>query len=153
MQTVNKSLTAQRLFSRAMIGSEWGSTLSNLDSTLFVHLHNFTQVLCPPSPLRLPVCSWSHSPHQASHNFTVTQLFTSLLAGNHGELTSRPRNCPMAMSCSIQLFVFIVDLDLSMWNYTHTLPQQGDLGGETWQTEKDERLRQKQIQRQEKHKI
>lgn len=67
---------------------ESGSRLCNLDSTLCVHLHNFTQVLC------LPVCSWSHSPHRASHNFTVAQLFTSLLAGNHGELTSCPGTAP-----------------------------------------------------------
>lgn len=84
------NIIAQWMFLHAVIGSESGSRRSNFDSTLFVHLHNFTQVLCPPSPLCLLVCSWSFSPPQASHNFTVTQLFTSLLDGNHGELTSRP---------------------------------------------------------------
>lgn len=37
----------------------------------------------------IPLC-----PQQASHNFTVTQLFTSLLAGYQGELTSRPGTAP-----------------------------------------------------------
>lgn len=62
-------------------------------SSTFVHLYNSVCVLlkfCPLSRSCLPTCSWFSSPQQASHNFTVTQLFISLLAGNHGELTSHP---------------------------------------------------------------
>lgn len=88
-----------------------------LDSTLPVHLRNFNSSVLH----LLSVCSWSHPPHKAAHNFTVTQPFTTLLAGNHGELTSRPRNCPMAVSCPIQLFVFIHPLE---WRNTHAHPQQ-----------------------------
>lgn len=129
MQTVNMNQALlQTLQHNGCFRMPWLAQSREADSAVWILLCWSTYITLPlshsgslSSVSSLSACLFliSLSPHQASHNYTVTQLFTSLLAGNHGELTSRPGTAPMAMSCSIQLFVFIHPLDLVKL-YTHT---------------------------------
>lgn len=73
---------------------DWIRVGEHAQQFVFGHLCNFICLSLKHSVLLFPHLSPKKFPHWPSHNFTVTQLFTSLLAGNHGELTSHPGTGP-----------------------------------------------------------